>query len=71
MKVLYKILAAFLIVAFTVSFSSCSKKGYAHKSKRHSSSTIDPVTQKNEPVRKKYIVPDKKKKILGTEKSKI
>lgn len=71
MKVLYKILAAFLIVAFTASFSSCSKKGYAHKSKRHSSATIDPVTQKNEPVRKKYIVPDKKKKILGTEKSKI
>jgi len=71
MKILYKILIAVLIVSFTATFSSCSKNSYAHKSKRRNSSTIDPVTQKQEPVRKHYIVPNKKKKILGSEKSKI
>ena len=71
MKVLYKVLVAVLIVTFAASFSSCSKKSYASKSKKNSASSIDPVTSKNEPVRKNYIIPGKKKKILGTQKTKI
>ena len=70
MKVLYKVLVAVLIVTFAASFSSCSKKTYGSKSK-NSASSIDPVTTKNEPVRKNYIIPGKKKKILGTQKTRI
>ena len=71
MKVLYKVLIAVLIVSFTASFSACSKKSYAGKSKKGTAAGIDPVSKKSEPVRKNYIIPNKQKKILGTQKSKI
>jgi len=63
------VLAIVLITA--VSFTGCSKKTYSHNfhaKSRATASSIDPVTPKDEPVRKKYIVPRKDKKILGQEK---
>lgn len=74
MKVFLKIAVAVLIIAFAAPFSSCSKKNYGSKSyaKRNTSSpTIDPVSRKSEPVRKTYVVPAKRKKILGQNKPKI
>jgi uncharacterized lipoprotein YehR (DUF1307 family) len=68
---------AFLLITvfvFAIAFASCSKKTYTHTYKaksRASSSAIDPITPKNEPVRKNYIVPKKRKKILGLEKPKL
>lgn len=74
MKVFLRTITLTLAVVFMVSVSSCSKKNYSSKSyakRGSSSSTIDPVTKKSEPVRKTYIVPQKKKKVLGQEKPKI
>jgi hypothetical protein len=68
---LNKILILVIILVTAVSFSNCSKKTYSHNYQARSmgsSSAIKPVTQKKEPVRKKYIVPRKDKKILGQEK---
>ena len=69
MKVIAKIIVVVMVIAFMAPLSSCSKKTYS--SKRTSSSTIDPVTRKSEPVRKTYVVPAKKKKILGQNKPRI
>ena len=69
MKVFAKIIVAVMVIAFMIPMSSCSKKTYS--SRRSSSSTIDPVTRKSEPVRKTYMIPAKKKKILGQNKPKI
>jgi len=74
MKVLSKIILAVFLISLAMTFSSCSKKSYSHnynKKRGSSSSTIDPVSQKSDPIRKNYIVPDKRKKVLGQEKSKI
>ena len=74
MKAIVKILLAVFIVGSVASLSSCSKNNYSHnyKKRRHSSSpTIDPVAQKSKPLRKTFVVPDKKKPILGQKKVKI
>lgn len=72
MKVLSKILLAVFFVSLVLTFSSCSKNTYSHnynKKRNSGSSTIDPVSQKSEPIRKNYIVPGKRKRILGQQKS--
>jgi hypothetical protein len=74
MKVLLRIATFVIIVSLALPFASCSKKGYGGKSyaKRNTSSpTIDPVSRKSEPVRKTYLIPAKKKRILGQNKPKI
>jgi hypothetical protein len=74
MKSFLKIILAVFIIAFGFSLSSCSKNNFSHNynKKRHSSApTIDPVAHKSKPLRKTFIVPEKKKPILGQQKSKI
>ena len=71
MKMFLKIFAAVLIVSSTVTFTSCSKSTYGNKSygkSRGSSSTINPVSRKSQPVRKKYIINNHRRRILGNEK---
>jgi len=70
MKTFLKIVAAVLIISSTVTFTSCSKSTYGHKyhaKSRGSSSTIDPLSRKSQPVRKKYIINNKRRRILGNE----
>jgi PBP1b-binding outer membrane lipoprotein LpoB len=74
MKSFPKILLAAVILAFVFILSSCSKNNFSHNynKKRHqSSSSIDPVAHKSKPLRKTFIIPDKKKPILGQQKAKI
>jgi len=68
--ILNKTFLFILVFAIAFAFASCSKKTFTHTQKaksRASSSAIDPVTPKSEPVRKNYIVPNKRKKVLGQE----
>jgi hypothetical protein len=75
MNTVKKIAFAAIAVLFLTTVFSCSQKnyGYAHnKSKQQvSASTVNPVTTKNNPVEKKYILPNKKKRILGQQKPRI
>ena len=74
MSALKKIFFAILIVIFSATAFSCSKKNFGHAGKsqyKSSSSTNKPVLTKNNPVEKKYILPNKKKRILGTQKPRI
>lgn len=73
MKSIQKILVAILIILVSVTFVDCSNKssGYNYRAHRNSSPTIKPVETKHEPVRKNFIVPQKKKKILGQQTPKI
>ena len=70
MKIYIRLFAIALFISFSVSAMSCAKDNYKHnyKSKRHpASSSAMSVQSKKQPVRKNYIIPDKKKKILGQE----
>jgi len=70
MKTFLKIVAAVLIVSSTVTFTSCSKSSYSHQfhaKSRGSSTSIDPLSRKSQPVRKKYIINNKRRRILGNE----
>lgn len=71
MKTLVKIIILVLSISFSLSNSSCSKKShgfnYSSDPKRGASS-YDPVATKHNPIRKKYIVNNKRKTILGHEK---
>gem|GEM_PF-3334249 len=73
MAALQKIIYVLFIVLISASFSACSQNTYAHKhNTRHAStSRIDPVSRKQEPLMKRFIVPVKRRKILGQEKPKI
>jgi len=74
MSILKRIFFAVLLVIFSATVFSCSQKnyGYTHKSKYKTfSSTNKPVLTKNNPVEKKYILPNKKKRILGSQKPRI
>jgi len=74
MKTLFKIIVAVLIISSSVTFTSCSKSTYGSKSyakSRGSSASIDPISRKTEPVRKKYVINNKRKNILGNETPKI
>ncbi len=73
MKSVRKPVLAIVIVLTAVLFSACSQSTYSHKGsmRRASASHIDPVSQKKYPLRKNYIVPVKRKPILGLKKPKI
>jgi hypothetical protein len=58
----------FIFVLFSVSmlgFSSCSGSKNAH---RQQGPSFSPVTSKDSPVPKKYIIRNKRNKILGNER---
>lgn len=56
-----------LIVLVAFSAGSCSKKSYSYSASSKSTS-FDPASRKSHPPRKKYVVPSRKKTILGQEK---
>jgi hypothetical protein len=68
MKALIRLFTIVLFISFSFTAMSCAKDNYKHnyKSKRQGSSTSTlSVEQKKTPVRKNYIIPNKKKRILG------
>jgi uncharacterized lipoprotein YehR (DUF1307 family) len=74
MGILKKLFFLFVVIVFTITLSNCSKSNFSHKyqaKSKGSAASIDPVTKKAAPVRKNYIIPGKKKKILGQENPKI
>jgi uncharacterized lipoprotein YehR (DUF1307 family) len=71
MKALVKITLILLTISFSLSSSSCSKKNHGFKYSsdvKRSGTSYDPVATKHQPIRKKYIVNNKRKTILGHEK---
>lgn len=71
MKAIVKIVLLILTISFSLSNISCSKKshGFNYKSDpKRGASSYDPAATKHEPVRKKYVVSNKRKTILGHEK---
>jgi len=66
MRLSFVVVTAFAIVTL----SSCAKKSYPSqtgKYKTHTVASASPATPKKEPLRKHYIIPKKKKKILGSD----
>ncbi len=71
MKPLIKLLIIFLTISFSISSTSCSKKNHGYKysnGPKYGASSYDPVARKDHPVRKKYIINNKRRNILGHEK---
>jgi hypothetical protein len=71
MKTLVKITLLFLTITFSLSNTSCSKKSHSFKyssDPKHGATSYDPVATKHQPIRKQYIVNNKRKTILGHEK---
>jgi hypothetical protein len=71
MKGIIKVVIFVLIVFASGSFSSCSRKstGFAHSpSKAAKGSSYDPVASKNYPIRKKFIINQRRAEILGHKK---
>jgi len=71
MKALVKIALLLLTISFSLSSTSCSKKNHGFKyssDPKHGATSYDPVATKHQPIRKKYIVNNKRKAILGHEK---
>ena len=71
MKALVKILFLILTISFILTGTSCSKKshGFNYKSDpKRGASSYDPAATKHAPIRKKYIINNKRKIILGHEK---
>ncbi len=67
MKKLIKLFTlAFAVIIITVAFSSCSKGSFGGK--KYDTSSISPVAPKYAPVRKKYIVNNKRRPILGLDR---
>ena len=73
MKVFIKLLSIVFLVSISFTAISCAKDNYKHnyKQKRQGSSTSAyAVETKKTPVRKNFIIPNKKKKILGQQAGK-
>ncbi len=71
MKGLYKILMIVFIFSISITFFSCSQKStasYNYNVGKKSQTTIDPVSTKSQPVRKKFVIHNKKRNILGHKK---
>ena len=71
MKALVKIIILVLTISFSLSNTSCSKKNHGYKysaEPKHGASSYDPAATKHKPVRKKFIINNKRKTILGHEK---
>ena len=74
MKELSRLFTIVLFITFSFSAVSCAKDNYTHnyKQKRQGASTSTlAIETKNKPVRKNFVIPDKKKKILGQKKPKV
>ena len=74
MRILKKLVFFAVVIVLTITLTNCSKNNFSHKyqaKSRGSAASIDPVTKKSAPVRKNYIVPGKRKRILGQEKPRI
>ncbi len=71
MKMLVRISFILVMVLSVVSLTSCSKSSYpghaSKASKHHGAITASAASPKKEPLRKKYIVPNKKRRVLGTD----
>jgi len=70
MKFIVRLSFVVVIAIAIMSLSSCTKKLYpasTGKYKRHTVASANPAAPKKEPLRKHYIVPNKKKKILGSD----
>ncbi len=71
MKGFYKVFVAIFILSISLTFFSCSQKSSAsfnYNARRNNQSTIDPVSRKTTPVRKKFIIKNKRRHILGQKK---
>lgn len=70
MKRFYKVFLTIFILSISVTFFSCSKSSAGHKynARRGNQSTISPVSSKSTPVRKKYVIKNKRRNILGQKK---
>lgn len=68
MKIFIKVLTLAFLITFSLTAMSCAKDNYKHNYKQRrqggSTSTLAVETKKT-PVRKNFVIPDKKKKILG------
>ena len=70
MKFLVRLLFVAVVLFSIVSLSACAKKSYPAHTGKHKTRTIasvDPATPKKAPLRKHYIIPKKKKRILGSD----
>ncbi|PLX03389.1 MAG: hypothetical protein C0595_07360 [Marinilabiliales bacterium] len=66
MKLSRKFFISIIVLVFAISISACSNGLSKHKYRaKRNQSTINPVSTKDTPVRKKYIIKQKNKKILG------
>jgi len=74
MKVFFKFVIGVFIISTAFILASCTKSNYPHsfhkKSSRSTSSALA-VESKNKPPTKNFIIPQKKKKILGQKTPKI
>jgi hypothetical protein len=70
MKLFIRLFFITVIAISVVSLSSCSKRsypGHASNKKYHNTVTANAATPKKAPLRKKYIVPNKRRRVLGTD----
>ncbi len=70
MKLIVRLFFVVVIAVSVISLSSCSKRSYpshASNKKYHNTVTASAATPKKEPLRKKYIVPNKRRRVLGTD----
>jgi len=68
MKAIVKITLILLTISLSFASTSCSKKNHGFKyssDPKHGASSYDPAARKHQPIRKKYIVNNKRKAILG------
>ncbi len=69
MKKIIKYLSIFtFVIIASLAFSSCSRHNFGGR--RYGWSAISPVTPKRMPVRKKFIVNDRRRPILGLDSRK-
>ena len=70
MKTVLRFVFIVVVIFSLVSLlSACSKSSYparASKRARINYTANNPITPKKEPLRKKYVVPRKRRKVLGT-----
>lgn len=69
MKLSLKVFIPIIVLVLAFAATSCSKSTASHNyNARRSQSTINPVSTKKTPVRKKYIIKNKRRNILGQKK---
>jgi uncharacterized lipoprotein YehR (DUF1307 family) len=69
MKLSKKFFIPIIVLVIAFAMLSCSKNTVSHNyNARRNTSSIDPVSTKTTPVRKKYIIKNKRRKILGQKK---